>query len=120
MSAEPAHTGPGSGTPGQVILFRKRPSVPRTHGQDSPPPAGDLPAASPHLRFARRIEQAYLANGRTLTDPDTAHAYQVAVKVFGDLIEGAHVAGIVDERGHQELHAMIDGMKDAPSLVEKA
>lgn len=124
MSAEPAHTGtPGPPGSGRVILFRKRPPThQRTHG--TPPPAPRVPEQQTpptlHHRFANRLEQAYLRHQRTLTDPDTAEAYRIAVEAFAELLEGARVTGLVDEKAHTELHAMIESMRHAPDLVENA
>lgn len=125
MSAEPAPNGtPGPPGSGRVILFRKRPPTHRPRSHDAPPaPLGAGQQAPPptlHHRFANRLEQTYLRHNRTLTDPETAEAYRIAVETFAELLEGAHATGLIDTKAHNELHAMIESMRHAPDLVENA
>lgn len=75
------------------------------------------PSASPHQNLANSVEARFLKCERTLTDPDTAEAYQITLDLVSTMLAGAHVNGVVDDEQRRELHAMIDGMKAAPGLL---
>jgi hypothetical protein len=119
-AAEPADPGPDSGTtgPATVIVFRQGPSKRRHRRREDTVPHPREPSDSPYQRLAESVEAFFLKHdGRTLTDPETAQAYLITLGLVSNMLEGARVKGAVDDAQHQELHAMINGMKAAPGLM---
>jgi hypothetical protein len=118
-AAEPLDPGPDGG-PGTVILFRKGPSSRRKKRREDTVPdprESSDPSASPQQRLTDSVEARFLKCGRTLTDPDTAEAYQITLDLVSTMLAGAHVNGVLDDEQRRDLHAMIDGMKAAPGLL---
>jgi hypothetical protein len=117
-AAEPFDPGPDGDTdngPATVILFRQGPSKRRRRRREETVPNPREP--SPQQRLTDSVEARFLKCERTLTDPDTAEAYQITLDLVSTMLAGAHVHGIVDDEQRRELHAMIDGMKAAPGLL---
>ena len=81
------------------------------------PPHPETSPPDPQRRLAARIEELFLRHGRTLSDDDTAEAFRITLQVMGDLLEGAHVHGVVGDAAYGELAAMVEGMRAAPSLL---
>jgi hypothetical protein len=122
-AAEPVDRGTDGGAdngPATAILFRQGPSRRRRRRREDTVPnprEPSEPSASPQQRLADSVEARFLKCERTLTDPETAEAYQITLDLVSTMLAGAHVNGIVDDEQRRELHAMIDGMKAAPGLL---
>lgn len=114
--ADPAHNGPRR--PATVLhLFKDRAPVrlgKRRRETSAVEPADDTNA---HQKLADSAERAFLANGRTLTDPDTAEAHRITLGIVGQMVDGALATGIVDDDAHRDLQAILEGLKAAPRLL---
>lgn len=115
-AAAPADHGPDDGAgPGTVVLFRKKSSK---HGRGRREEAVPVPGEpTPEEKLAASVERLYLKHGMTLTDPDTAEAFQVAMDAMQILLKGSHAHKVIDEGQSDELLAMVEAMKAAPRLV---
>jgi hypothetical protein len=112
-AAEPAHasgdpTGPGRGA---VIHLSSRPGLRR---RLEPPVSYD---PSPRQTLAEQAEATFTACGRTLTDPDTAAAYQITLNFVSLMLDGAFATDVLGEEAHTSLRGMVRNMADAPHLL---
>lgn len=82
------------------------------HRQRREPATHDDPSAEQQL--TEHVEALFNKNGRTLSDDDTAQAYQITLDIVLMMMEGALVEGLVGEEQHTTLRGMVQGMKQAP------
>jgi hypothetical protein len=80
-------------------------------------PGGPDPARDPRRDLAEHFETTFNEHGQSLTDQMTAAAYTLTLQIVIGMLEGAEAQGIVDPVQHEELAAMVEGMKGAPRLV---
>lgn len=121
MPAAPA-TPPVPPTGGDVIhLDHRRPSgrggprIPAGGGNAAIAP--DEPSPDPLTGLAHTLQALYAAHGRTLTDEDTAQAYRLALDAVALMLQGALARGHLDPGQHMEIHALLEGMRTAITLL---
>ncbi|MFD1278052.1 hypothetical protein [Streptomyces kaempferi] len=101
--------------PGTVVLFRKKaPKHGRGRREETVPAPGET---TPEQRLADKMERLYLKHDMTLTDPDTAQAFLIAMDAVQMMVQGGRVHKVIDEEQRAVFHAMLEGMKAAPRLV---
>lgn len=82
---------------------------------DRVPPQGDYHAA---LRLiADDMEKAFNADGRTLSDDETAADYVRTLRLVEHALQGAAARGVITEDQLRDLAVLIQGMKEAPRLI---
>ncbi|WP_344531025.1 hypothetical protein, partial [Streptomyces rectiviolaceus] len=57
------------------------------------------------------------AQGRTLTDEETAAAFLITLVAVSDMVDGALAQNLLGEEQHRHLRAHLDGMRRAPDLL---
>lgn len=117
-AAEPAGDAVGPAAAAVIQLNRKR--RPLRGGRDRDTVVATLPAApaGPEQQLAETIEAYYArADGRTLTDDETAAVYLIALDAVTDIVDGVLAQNLLSAEAHRHLRAHLDGMKDAPRLL---
>lgn len=116
MSAEPAHpSGPPGPTPAaKVLQFPTANRPPRRARREATSVPSDL---TPQQKLAATLEARFAEHGRSLTDADTAADFLITLRTVRHMLEGALVEGVLDDAGHADLTAMIEGMMEAPGLL---
>ncbi|MFE1767280.1 hypothetical protein ACFW81_24060 [Streptomyces angustmyceticus] len=72
-------------------------------------------APTPDERLAIAIQSIYLSRGMSLSDPDTAAAYETAVEAVARIIvDGTFKAGRLGEEEHRRLRAYLDAAALVP------
>ena len=116
--AEPAGTTP---TPvgGDIIhLDGRRPARTSTGTSEQ---GGTVAAhgdpADPETRLAVRIQGLFLDRGRTLTDPATAEAYDIALSAAALILDGAKAHGGLSEDDHELLQRLLETARRVPGIL---
>ncbi|MFK8851298.1 hypothetical protein [Streptomyces sp. Ac-502] len=84
----------------------------------APPAAPTPPAGDTDLRLATIVQGLYTARGLTLTDPDVADAYDIALEAMVLLLDGSLRTGALGESEHHRLRAMVDAARMVPDYLE--
>lgn len=122
-AAEPADPGPDRALTATVIpLIRNSSSTaarpPRRERREHPhvpqQPQSDL---TPHEKLAATVEDLFAKHGRSLTDPDSAEDYLIALRAVRIMLRGAHEHGVIGPEAFADLDAMLEGMMTAPGLL---
>ncbi|MFI0822276.1 hypothetical protein ACH4TX_42115 [Streptomyces sp. NPDC021098] len=80
------------------------------HGQPDPGP-------TPEERLAQIIQGMFLEEHRTLTDPATAEAYDITLRVMLRLVDGAEAQAGLPEKHHRLLRGMIEQARQVPGII---
>ncbi|WP_448333530.1 hypothetical protein [Streptomyces sp. DSM 41534] len=75
------------------------------------------PAGTPEARLAQTIQAIYLSRRRTLTDPETAEAYDIAIDAVVLIVDGAHARGGLGPEEHDLLRRMLDTARRVPEIL---
>lgn len=113
----PSSSGPPGVHPGaDVIQMRGRPWHGRTPtaGNAACEPADER---DPHTELALTVEAMFLAQDRTLSDPGTAHAFQLGIDAAQLAVDAALAQGAVSEYGHQQITGMLMNMRSTPGRL---
>ena len=122
-AAEPAHPGPDGALTATVIPIIRNSSTAarpprrdkrREHPHVPQQPQSDL---TPHEKLAASVEDLFAKHGRSLTDPDSAEDYLIALRAVRIMLSGAHQQGVIGAEAFADLDAMIEGMMTAPGLL---
>ncbi|NUP35752.1 MAG: hypothetical protein HOY76_01695 [Streptomyces sp.] len=89
-------------------IDREEPPVNRMRDGDSP---------TPEEQLALTVEGLYMHRRRTLTDPATAEAYDVAFEVALIVVEGALTRGHISAEQHRLLAGMLQDARDVPDVL---
>ena len=68
-------------------------------------------------QLAETVQALYLHRRRTLTDPDTAEAYDIAMEAAILVVDGAKLHGQIDAEQHQVLAGMLQAARRAPHVL---
>ncbi|MER6092494.1 hypothetical protein [Streptomyces bluensis] len=71
----------------------------------------------PLTDLAHTLEALYLEEDRTLTDPATRQAFEIAMRATALMLEGALAEGHLTADQHSTLNGMTEGMRNAPTLL---
>ena len=102
---------PGAGT--VIHLADRRPGGPAAGA----PTTATSSDTDPAQELAFTVQAMYAARGQSLTDPDTALAFETALGAVLLMVDGARAQDVVDGAQHLALKAMLEDMKQAPQLV---
>lgn len=80
-------------------------------------PKPDVSNCAVEQELAETMEALFLARGLTLTDPQTAHAFDTTIEAMLLMVDGARVHDALGESDHQNMRGMLEGMKAAPQRV---
>ncbi|WP_437090039.1 hypothetical protein [Streptomyces sp. enrichment culture] len=85
------------------------------------PPTGPAPAddASALAAFAETIETSFVEIGQSLTDPRTRDAYLTTLATWERILQGSHATGVIDDATLQELMVPLNGMRQAPGIIDR-
>ncbi|MFD6149413.1 hypothetical protein [Streptomyces sp. NPDC060243] len=72
------------------------------------------PADLGEQKLAESIESLFLRRGRTLTDPDDAEGYDIALEAVLLMLDGIQARGVIDDSQYARIAALYEGMKRAP------
>lgn len=72
---------------------------------------------NPEVQLAETIQALYLHRRRTLTDPDTAEAYDIAIEAAILVVDGAQMHGHIDDDQHQVIAGMLQAARRAPHAL---
>lgn len=117
---EPAGTTPHSPAPtGEVIDLNAARRGTHLDRQEAPVAGlhGDPTPDTPELQLTVLIQSLFKARGRTLTDPATAEAYDIALTAARTIIDGALAQGLIAEIGHRALVGMLENARQVPGLL---
>ncbi|MFJ1993031.1 hypothetical protein [Streptomyces asiaticus] len=119
---EPAGTTPPPPLPdptvGDVIRLgdrraarheRQEPTVGAAYGQPSDP--------TPEELLAQTIQALYLKRQRSLADPETAEAYDIALQAMLLMLDGAMVRAGLPEEHHRTLRGMVEAARQVPNIL---
>lgn len=123
MPVDPAGNTPPTALPGpdaaDIIHLgarRARTTAPPER-QESTVGAHGQPDPSPEERLAEIIQGMFLEQHRTLTDPATAEAYDITLRVALLMVDGAKArAGLTDEH-HRLLRGMLEQAQQVPGII---
>ncbi|MFD8626642.1 hypothetical protein ACFV4E_22625 [Streptomyces hygroscopicus] len=113
---DPAGTTPAPVVNDGVIHLGDRRTA-RADRQEPPMGSRDEPADTPEARLAQTIQAMYLSRRRTLTDPETAEAYDIAIDAFTLIVNGAQARGGLRPEDHDLLQRMLDTARRAPTIL---
>jgi hypothetical protein len=85
-------------------------------GTDNPP-VPEVTPPDPLRMLAEDYEKTFNEYGLTLTDEETASAYQVTLRLVSKILEGARVQGLVDEEQLRKLVELLTFAEDLPRLL---
>ena len=100
-----------------VVSLRGR-RRPRAADRQEPPvnPArGDSP--TPEEQLALTIEALYLHRRRTLTDPATAEAFDIAIEAATLVVDGTLAQGRITSEQHELLVGMLQAARRVPGIL---
>jgi hypothetical protein len=114
------------GQPGRGVnvidLNRRRP--PTTPGAAAVPESGgnaayqpDPQPADPLTDLAATLEALFQSHDRTLADEPTAEAFGISITAFELMLQGALARGLLTPEIHEELQALLGGMRTAATLL---
>jgi hypothetical protein len=72
---------------------------------------------SPQERLAEIVQGMFLAEGRSLTDPATAEAYDITLRSVLLMIDGAMVRAGLPEEHHRILRGMVEQAQQVPDVI---
>ncbi len=73
------------------------------------------PASAPVPALAETVEAMFLEEGLTLTDPATAHAFDVTMSAVVLLVQGAQEEGVLETDAYTILRRILDDMRATPT-----
>ena len=117
-AAEPAGTTP---TPvgGDIIHLDGRRQA-RGDRDEAKGPTVEIhgdPTENPEILLAVRAQGLYLDRDRTLADPSTAEAYDIAISVFALIVNGAQARGGLSDADHDLLQRMLATARRVPGML---
>ncbi|WP_086731959.1 hypothetical protein [Streptomyces fradiae] len=65
--------------------------------------------------LAETVEAMFLEEGLTLTDPATAHAFDVTMSAVVLLVQGAQEEGVLETDAYTILRRILDDMRATPT-----
>lgn len=83
--------------------------------QESPVNRDDSP--TPEQQLALTVEALYLHRGRTLADPATAEAFDIAIEAVTLVVNGALAQGHITGEQHQLLAGMLQAARRVPGVL---
>ena len=110
VGSTPAPTGGGD----TVIHLDGRRGTRDRHDGKGQPVDTRGPADTPEAILAQTIQALYIHRGRTLTDPDTAEAFDIALVAAKLIVDGAQARGGLD---HETLQRMLDTARRVPHIL---
>lgn len=124
----PSPSGPPGGHHAGAAVIQLRKTQPWQHTPSSAASAAMDPldgaavrepdaGHDPHTELATVIEAMFLAQHRTLTDPDTALAFQTGIDSARLAIDAALAQGAVSEHGHQQISNILAHMRTVPAQL---
>lgn len=127
----PSPSGPPGGHHTGAAVIQLRKTQPWQHTPSPGPasmaamdPLGGAAAAresdaghDPHTELATVVEAMFLAQHRTLTDPDTALAFQTGIDSARLAVDAALAQGAVSEHGHQQISNILAHMRTVPAQL---
>ncbi|MEU1078225.1 MULTISPECIES: hypothetical protein [unclassified Streptomyces] len=72
---------------------------------------------SPRQTLAEQVEAHFLKCGRTLTDEDTALAYEITLHIAMLILDGAREQDLMGEESYEAVHGLYANMVGAPQLL---
>jgi hypothetical protein len=83
------------------------------------PTVGDAQPSdpTPEERLAETIQALYLKQRRSLADPDTAEAYDIALQAMLLMLDGALVRAGLPEEHHRTLRGMVEAARQVPHIL---
>jgi hypothetical protein len=75
------------------------------------------PAETPEAILAQTIQALYLHRRRTLTDPDTAEAFDIAMQAALLIVDGAQARGGLSDSEHETLQRMLQTARRVPHIL---
>jgi hypothetical protein len=69
------------------------------------------------VQLAARVQASFQERGKSLTDPDTAEAFRVALDFIAEVHAGALATGVLDEPQHATLSGMVESAWWVPDVV---
>lgn len=76
---------------------------------------GDGP--TPEEQLAEIVQSMFLAEGRSLTDPATAQAYDITLRAVLLMVDGAMVRAGLPEEHHRILRGMVEQAQQVPGIL---
>lgn len=120
-AAEPAGNTPTQAVGGDTVIHLDGRRGPRTgdrsNGKGRTVGARGEPADTPEAILAQTIQALYLHQGRTLTDPDTAAAFDIAITAAKLIVDGAQARGGLSGGDHETLQRMLDTARRVPHVL---
>lgn len=89
----------------------------RTEAKGAPVDTRGEPPDSPEAILAQTVQALYLHRSRTLTDPQTAEAYDIALESALLLLDGAQARGGLSDHDHKMLARMLATARRVPGLL---
>ena len=111
-AADPVNPLQGADDHGTAVIHHLSDHSAAHRRREEPATAYDDPSAEQLL--TEHVEALFSKHGRTLSDDDTAQAYQITLDLVLMMMDGALVEGVVGEEQHKTLRGMLKGMKQAP------
>jgi hypothetical protein len=115
-AAEPAGTTPAPTVGGDRVIHLDGRRGPRTNRKGKGQTV-DGPADTPEGILAQTIQALYLHQGRTLTDADTAEAFDIALVAAKLIVDGAQARGGLSDHDHETLQRMLDTARRVPHIL---
>lgn len=79
--------------------------------------AHDDQQPTPEAHLVETIQALYKHRQRTLTDPATAEAYDIAMEVASLVVYGAKMEGHIDDEQYQVIAGMLQSARRAPQAL---
>lgn len=98
---------------GEVISLTRRLSA---AGRAPVSPAQSAPSTA-ETALARTVQAMFLHRRRTLTDKDTAEAFDVTLSVVEMMLDGAASTRTVTSEQHGALRSLLEGIRATPGLL---
>ncbi|MFD8488577.1 hypothetical protein [Streptomyces sp. NPDC059712] len=67
--------------------------------------------------FANTIETSFLEIDQSLTNPQTAAAFQRTLDLWERILQGSHAQHVIDDKQLDQLLETLNGMRQAPNLI---
>lgn len=120
----PSNSGPPGthSTGANIIQLRPTPvwteaPAPAVTGNAVREPAADPAERDLRTELAVTVEAMFAAEQRTLSDPDTARAFQTGIDAALLAVDAALAQGAVSEYGHQQITNILINMRSAPTQL---
>lgn len=78
---------------------------------------GDGDSPTPEEQLAQTVEALYLKRRRTITDPATAEAFDIALEAALIVVDGTLAHGHITAEQHQLLAGMLQAARRAPEVL---